>query len=156
MNNISSLAALRTASEINSPPCVHGHPPRPRTVTSATPRPPSGNDPGKTRTCNLWFRRPTPYPLGHRALKRMRTSTFQQQLCGARPRVPPPPRRATALLLTSVCALDERRAYAKVRADGLGLKLAIWPAPSLPPRTVLSSGAALHFHVGTGVRAVEP
>ena len=24
------------------------------------------NDPGKTRTCNLWFRRPTPYPLGHR------------------------------------------------------------------------------------------
>ena len=67
-----------------------------------------------------------------------------------------PPRRATALLLTSVCALDERRAYAKVRADGLGLKLAIWPATSLPPRTVLSSGAALHFHVGTGVRAVEP
>ena len=25
-------------------------------------------DPGRTRTCNLWFRRPTPYPLGHRAL----------------------------------------------------------------------------------------
>ena len=25
------------------------------------------NDPGRTRTCNLWFRRPTPYPLGHRA-----------------------------------------------------------------------------------------
>ena len=24
------------------------------------------NDPGRTRTCNLWFRRPTPYPLGHR------------------------------------------------------------------------------------------
>ena len=24
-------------------------------------------DPGRTRTCNLWFRRPTPYPLGHRA-----------------------------------------------------------------------------------------
>ena len=23
-------------------------------------------DPGRTRTCNLWFRRPTPYPLGHR------------------------------------------------------------------------------------------
>ena len=23
--------------------------------------------PGRTRTCNLWFRRPTPYPLGHRA-----------------------------------------------------------------------------------------
>ena len=22
---------------------------------------------GRTRTCNLWFRRPTPYPLGHRA-----------------------------------------------------------------------------------------
>ena len=28
------------------------------------------NDPGRTRTCNLWFRRPTPYPLGHRALDR--------------------------------------------------------------------------------------
>ena len=25
-------------------------------------------DPGRTRTCNLWFRRPTPYPLGHRAV----------------------------------------------------------------------------------------
>ena len=25
------------------------------------------NDPGRTQTCNLWFRRPTPYPLGHRA-----------------------------------------------------------------------------------------
>jgi hypothetical protein len=24
------------------------------------------DDPGRTRTCNLWFRRPTPYPLGHR------------------------------------------------------------------------------------------
>ena len=24
------------------------------------------HDPGRTRTCNLWFRRPTPYPLGHR------------------------------------------------------------------------------------------
>ena len=23
-------------------------------------------DPGRTRTCNLWFRRPPPYPLGHR------------------------------------------------------------------------------------------
>ena len=23
-------------------------------------------DPVRTRTCNLWFRRPTPYPLGHR------------------------------------------------------------------------------------------
>ena len=23
-------------------------------------------DPGRVRTCNLWFRRPTPYPLGHR------------------------------------------------------------------------------------------
>ena len=25
------------------------------------------SDPGRTRTCNLWFRGPTPYPLGHRA-----------------------------------------------------------------------------------------
>ena len=25
------------------------------------------HDPGRTRACNLWFRRPTPYPLGHRA-----------------------------------------------------------------------------------------
>ena len=23
-------------------------------------------DPGRTRACNLWLRRPTPYPLGHR------------------------------------------------------------------------------------------
>ena len=27
----------------------------------------NGVDPGRTRTCNLWFRRPTPYPLGYRA-----------------------------------------------------------------------------------------
>ena len=27
------------------------------------------NDPGKTRTCNLWFRGPTPYPLGHRTAR---------------------------------------------------------------------------------------
>ena len=26
-----------------------------------------GNDPGRTRACNLWPRRPTPYPLGHKA-----------------------------------------------------------------------------------------
>ena len=25
-------------------------------------------NPGRTQTCNLWFRRPTPYPLGHRTL----------------------------------------------------------------------------------------
>ena len=35
------------------------------------------NDPGRTRTCNLWFRRPTPYPLGHRAL-RIRTARQSQ------------------------------------------------------------------------------
>ena len=29
------------------------------------------NDPGRTRTCNLWFRRPTPYPLGHRATEQV-------------------------------------------------------------------------------------
>ena len=29
---------------------------------------PHNHDPGRTRTCNLWFRRPTPYPLGHRAM----------------------------------------------------------------------------------------
>ena len=28
----------------------------------------SAHDPGRTRTCNLWFQRPTPYPLGHRAM----------------------------------------------------------------------------------------
>ena len=28
--------------------------------------PPKRVDPGRTRACNLWFRRPTPYPLGHR------------------------------------------------------------------------------------------
>ena len=32
-------------------------------------------DPGRTRTCNLWFRRPTPYPLGHRAPENRRLDT---------------------------------------------------------------------------------
>ena len=67
-----------------------------------------------------------------------------------------PPTSRNRVVAHKCLRIDERRAYAKVRADGLGLKLAIWPATSLPPRTVLSSGAALHFHVGTGVRAVEP
>ena len=31
-------------------------------------------DPGRTRTCNLWFRRPTPYPLGHRAIRSLISS----------------------------------------------------------------------------------
>ena len=29
-------------------------------------------EPGRTRTCNLWFRRPTLYPLGHRPLMYVR------------------------------------------------------------------------------------
>ena len=35
------------------------------------------NDPGRTRTCNLWFQRPTPYPLGHRALKHVRCASYK-------------------------------------------------------------------------------
>ena len=27
----------------------------------------AGHDSGRTRACSLWFRRPTPHPLGHRA-----------------------------------------------------------------------------------------
>ena len=44
------------------------------------------NDPGRTRTWNLWFRRPTPYPLGHRATDACRKcSNFYVTLCvGAR------------------------------------------------------------------------
>ena len=34
-------------------------------------------DPGRTRTCNLWFRRPTPYPLGHRASCLVRKCCFK-------------------------------------------------------------------------------
>ena len=34
-------------------------------ISLRTPAPKT--DPGRTRTCNLWFQRPTPYPLGHRA-----------------------------------------------------------------------------------------
>ena len=29
------------------------------------------SNPARTPTCNLWFRRPTPYPLGHRAAGKM-------------------------------------------------------------------------------------
>ena len=35
------------------------------------------SDHGRTRTCNLWFRRPTPYPLGHAASH----DTFQLTMC---------------------------------------------------------------------------
>ena len=34
------------------------------------------DDPDRTRTCNLWFRRPTPYPLGHRAFLVVKSKFF--------------------------------------------------------------------------------
>ena len=46
--------------------------------------PPSGPhklDPGRTRACNLWFRRPTPYPLGHRPLSGCSHKPFQYIPC---------------------------------------------------------------------------
>ena len=36
-------------------------------MSGVTGPPLRGHDPGRTRACNLWFRGPTPYPLGHRA-----------------------------------------------------------------------------------------
>ena len=41
------------------------------------------DDPGRTRTCNLWFRGPTPYPLCHRAIwgTVATTTRMQVQLC---------------------------------------------------------------------------
>ena len=47
-------------------------------------------DPGRTRTCNLWFRRPTPYPLGHRASCCTRNA---RQSMHANPFSNPPSRR---------------------------------------------------------------
>ena len=41
------------------------------------------DDPGRTRACNLWFRRPTPYPLGHRAtalLRYLKSLTLSRSL----------------------------------------------------------------------------
>ena len=38
-----------------------------RMCTCAGPHQRAVHDSGRTRACNLWFRRPTPYPLGHRA-----------------------------------------------------------------------------------------
>ena len=37
-------------------------------------------DPGRTRTCNLWFRRPTPYPLGHRTSWNTGSTPLQLQM----------------------------------------------------------------------------
>ena len=39
------------------------------------------NDPGRTRTCNLWFRRPTPYPLGHRANRKLDIDAIRAYVC---------------------------------------------------------------------------
>ena len=36
------------------------------------------HDLGKTRACNLWLRRPTPYPLGHRAYIHIKKEEFAQ------------------------------------------------------------------------------
>ena len=38
------------------------------------------SDPGRTRTCNLWFRRPTPYPLGHRT-RQLACMRFLEPCC---------------------------------------------------------------------------
>ena len=39
------------------------------------------HDPGRPRACNLWFRRPTPYPLGHRATDRRVTRICFTRAC---------------------------------------------------------------------------
>jgi hypothetical protein len=39
------------------------------------------NDPGRTRTCNLWLRRPTPYPLGHRANRTFYIDAIRAYVC---------------------------------------------------------------------------
>ena len=52
--------------------CVHFTP-------SAPPLGEEMLDPGRTRTCNLWFRRPTPYPLGHRATGHTSYSVLRAQ-----------------------------------------------------------------------------
>ena len=61
-------------------------------------------DPCRTRTCNLWFRRPTPYPLGHRAartlISRINTSFRGRQTgecTGAYPGAHPGPTQQLAL-----------------------------------------------------------
>ena len=38
-------------------------------------------DPGRTRTCNLWFQRPAPYPLGHRAIGAKLKSAISKCRC---------------------------------------------------------------------------
>ena len=48
----------------------NGTAPQPRVRAQGAKHPKDQNDPGRTRTCNLWFRRPTPYPLGRRATAR--------------------------------------------------------------------------------------
>ena len=50
-------ADIPDSATLSSPPCLLGPSVSLRTAY----------DPGRTRTCNLWFRRSTPYPLGHRA-----------------------------------------------------------------------------------------
>ena len=45
--------------KVDNHPCHPAHTPPKKLKLSK-------NDPGKTRACNLWFRGPTPYPLGHR------------------------------------------------------------------------------------------
>ena len=61
-------------------------------------------DPGRTRACNLWFRRPTPYPLGHRAartlISRINSSRRGRQTgecTGAHPGVHPGPTQQLTL-----------------------------------------------------------
>ena len=60
--NLVVVGSSPTVGAFRPHACAHTH-----THTHTHARRNTQCDPGRTRTCNLWFRRPTPYPLGHRA-----------------------------------------------------------------------------------------
>ena len=64
----SKLTYGRTRKSVRSIWHVNEHEQAGVTLPKVAPKkiPPKRVDPGRTRACNLWFRRPTPYPLGHR------------------------------------------------------------------------------------------
>ncbi len=76
-------------------------------------------DPGRTRTCNLWFRRPTPYPLGHRASGKLPLLTGRiTNHCAA----------------TEIMRRHRRRRQSAAAAGGADLGIGWRPLASRPPR----------------------
>ena len=97
------------------------------------------SDPGRTRACNLWFRRPTPYPLGHRTSAEHHWRRIATQR--------PTARHLAAYTQDSACMRD----FACMR-DHVCTPHYLSDALVLKKRMILEDESNTHLALGKGVR----